>query len=220
MRVRKNILVLDTETVGDFSTPLIHDFAYCILDENFNIVKTYNALVNEIKNCKYLMRSDFYNTKKSLYDFMILQKKVELKNWLDILKDFKNDLKDYNIKTICAYNVAFDKRAIEKTCELLHGKIPKLNYLCIWNLATDTIMNNKKYKKWCIDNNYISDKGNFLTNAECCYQYITNNIEFIEEHTALQDSIIESEILKYIMENYKGCSDYGAKYNCWQKVQE
>lgn len=220
MRVRKNIIVLDTETLGDFSSPLIHDFGYCVLDSNLNIVKKYRALVKEIRNCNYLLNNEFYKGKKHLYDIEIAKNNVEIKNWLDILKDFKNDIREYNIKTICAYNVAFDKKAIEKTCDLLHGNLPKLNYLCIWNMACDTIMNSDDYKEWCTKTGNISDSGNYITNAECCFRYMTSDNNFEEEHTALEDSIIESNILKYIVENYKGLSAYGSKYGCWKKVQK
>lgn len=46
---------------------------------------------------------------------------------------------------------------------------------------------------------FYTESGNYSTTAETVYRYITNNIDFIEEHTALADSEIEWEILRYCL---------------------
>ena len=55
-----------------------------------------------------------------------------------------------------------------------------------------------------------TNKGNIMTNAEVVYQYITDQEDFKEDHTALSDAIIESEILARIFAN--GCSPMKAMY--------
>ena len=55
-----------------------------------------------------------------------------------------------------------------------------------------------------------TNKGNIITNAEIVYQYVTDQEDFKEDHTALSDAIIESEILARIFAN--GCSPMKAMY--------
>ena len=55
-----------------------------------------------------------------------------------------------------------------------------------------------------------TSKGNIITNAEVVYQYVTDQEDFKEDHTALSDAIIESEILARIFAN--GCSPMKAIY--------
>ena len=50
--------------------------------------------------------------------------------------------------------------------------------------------------------NFISEKGNYLTNAESCYAYLTQNEDFEEEHTALADVEIEIEIRFHIIARF------------------
>ena len=54
---------------------------------------------------------------------------------------------------------------------------------------------NKDYVKFCNKNGFITAKGNVMTKAEVVYRYLTNDIEFSEEHTGLNDCRIEYEIL-------------------------
>ena len=57
-----------------------------------------------------------------------------------------------------------------------------------------------KQKTFLMDCEYTA-KGNIKTNAEKVFQYITQNFDFIENHTALDDSIIESQILARIFKS-------------------
>ncbi len=41
----------------------------------------------------------------------------------------------------------------------------------------------------------MSPAGNIKTGAEFCYRYTSQNPDFIEDHTALSDAIIETQIL-------------------------
>lgn len=227
MRIRKNIMVLDTETIGDFGTPLVHDLGYVIIDKDFNILKSTRHLVENVRNARWLLdTSDFYKGKKELYSKAIEENKVDIVSWCDIMKEFKEDMKKYNVKIVSAYNIAFDYRALNFTNQFFNNGdtyfetlLDKNYFLCIWNLACDTILHTDDFKKWCKDNSKISVNGNFTTSAETCYQYLKNQLDFEEEHTSLEDVLIEKEILENIIKNYKGNLKYGLQYNCWRKVQ-
>ena len=66
----------------------------------------------------------------------------------------------------------------------------------LWGVACNTLINNERYKKYCLKNGLFTNSVEyFKTSAETTFQYITRDFDFIESHTALDDSIIESQIL-------------------------
>lgn len=228
MRLRNNLLLLDTETTGDFGQPLVHDFGYVIIDKNFNILKEYRALTAQARNCKWALNySDFYKSKAHLYDREIENGAVEIKQWDEIMRDLKTNMRRYKVTTLSAFNLGFDYRALNFTSQFLdNGNIyfenllDSKNWLCIWNLACETILQEKEYKQWIDANKLRTPAGNYPTNAEIVYKYLTQNMEFEEEHTALSDVKIELEILKYIVNHCKSKPQYGLQYSCWRKVQD
>lgn len=71
-------------------------------------------------------------------------------------------------------------------------------------LACSQLVNNRNYKNFCIDNELFSKSGLFFsTTAESIYKYLIQDIDFIEQHTALDDSIIESYILTKLLKKGK-----------------
>lgn len=227
MRIRNNILVVDTETVGDFAQPLIHDIGYAIIDRDFNRLLYRRFLVQEVRDCKWLLYSEFYKKKAGDYDRAIHDNEVYILPWLEIVKILLNDIKRYNITTIAAYNMAFDYKALNFTSNFLHystnnklmKKINSLKLLCIWGLACDSILQTQEFKDWAEANDKLTLKGNYITNAEVVYQFITGNNEFQEAHTALDDVKIETDILQHIITQCKGIAKYGLQYGCWQRVK-
>lgn len=66
----------------------------------------------------------------------------------------------------------------------------------LWGVACSTLINNERYKKYCMKNKLFTNSVKFFkTSAETTFQYITQNFDFIESHTALDDALIESQIL-------------------------
>lgn len=66
----------------------------------------------------------------------------------------------------------------------------------IWGIACKYLLNNEKYKKMCLTSGKMSPSGlYFSTNAEVTMQYLSQRFDFIEDHTALSDAEIETEIL-------------------------
>ena len=229
MRTQNNVLVMDTETVGTFGKPIVHDWGWQIVDKDFNVLTARRYLVEELHMQQpwILKASDFYCSKHDLYVKAIAENSVDIASWRSIVKQFLNDVRNYNVKVLSAYNLAFDYKAIKYTDEFFdkgNGKLMKVvdnkSLLCLWNLACDTILSTEDYKEYATMKNFISEKGNYLTSAEKCYSYLIKEEDFEEEHTALEDVKIETEILKYIVTNCKGKVQYGLAYSCWQKVQK
>ena len=77
-------------------------------------------------------------------------------------------------------------------------KLRKKEYpMCdLWGLACDRLINIDKYRNYCLENDLLTASAiYFKTSAETSFQYLMNNYDFIEDHTALSDAIIESQIL-------------------------
>ena len=227
MKVRNNIMILDTETIGNFGKPLVHDVGFVIVDKNFTILYKDRILVEELhKKALWLLNSNsFYSERKK--DYEMARKTEKIMPWAKISKHMADMIRHYHVGTVSAYNLQFDYRALKYTDDFFSdnhiSKIldEKSKYkLCIYNLACETILNTENYHNFAKAHNLISEKGNYKTNAESAYQYITGNTEYIEKHTSLSDSLDEMEILKYIVRNVKKCDKkYGLYYNCWMKAQ-
>lgn len=66
----------------------------------------------------------------------------------------------------------------------------------IWGLACTYILNCAAYKKSCLENKRVSHTGTyFSTSAESAMQFFSKKFDFIEDHTALSDAEIETELL-------------------------
>ena len=70
----------------------------------------------------------------------------------------------------------------------------------LWGMSCEHLLNNDEYRELCDYNGWYSQSGKFYkTSAETTYRYIRKDNEFVESHTALDDAIIESEIMKEIL---------------------
>lgn len=121
------------------------------------------------------------------------------------------------------YSPLFDlylMRQKEKSKKIIEGKeLPKNeNYLKptlqlrgkdypiadLWGLTCKKLININKYKDFCLENDLLTDgKIYFKTSAETSFQYLMNQKDFEESHTALDDTDIESLILKKILKKGK-----------------
>lgn len=83
----------------------------------------------------------------------------------------------------------------------------------LWGLSCEHLLNNDDYKRMCIDENWTTASGKyFKTSAETAYRFITNNIDFEEAHTALDDAIIESILFAEIVKKRISNLTIGIEY--------
>ena len=120
--------------------------------------------------------------------------------------EFLELMEKYDIKTISAYNLMFDMKALKSTFQTLgYGAkfLPSetrytkdnIDLLCIWSFACEVLFTQKTYSKVANQQGWLTNAGNMLTNAECAYRYITKDYTFEEQHTGLADVEIECQIL-------------------------
>ena len=59
------------------------------------------------------------------------------------------------------------------------------------------------YKKFCLENGYMTKNNQCRFTAEILYRFISKNNGFIEEHKGLDDVLIEKEIMAYCYRQHK-----------------
>ena len=83
----------------------------------------------------------------------------------------------------------------------------------LWGLSCIYLLNNNEYREFCYNNNLFSaSKQYFSTTAESTFRFITDNNDFTEAHTALNDAEIESEIFGFITKKSRNKYEMGIIY--------
>lgn len=66
----------------------------------------------------------------------------------------------------------------------------------LWCIACERLININKYRNFCLERDLVTPSViYFKSSAETSFQYLMKNYDFIEDHTALSDALIESQIL-------------------------
>lgn len=203
----RNAIVIDTEGYSNKSS---YNVGYTILDlDTLQIVKKDSMAImpylwenlqeklrrsTEDKN-DYLSNMCLGNIESILTDTGKKYKTIKTENGL--FKHFLKVFKDYQIKDFYAFNVAFDKGAMKRSFTPYHYELlfKDMNFHDIQTAVFYTFCNNIEYVKFCLANGYLTSKGFCKCKAETFYRYITKKIDFNEEHTALADAEIETEML-------------------------
>ncbi len=224
-RKKEMYLVIDTETCNTIEQPLPYDIGYAITDRHGNIQLERSFVVAEMfLDHKDLMQSCYFAEKVPQYWDDIKQGTRTVKSIFNIRKQIHADMKKYNVKQVGAYNMGFDKRALNNVIRYASKSYIRwffpfgTTYFCIWNMACQVVMNTTSYIKFATQNGLESPKGNLFTNAECCYKYITKQIDFKEEHTGLEDVRIEIAIMAKCFASHKAMSK-DINSSCWRIPQ-
>ena len=225
-RRKEMYLVIDTETCNTIEQPLPYDIGYAICDRYGNIQLERSYVVAEMFLDKQdLMQSAYYSEKIPQYWEDIKQGTRQIKSIFNIRKQMFADMKKYNVKKVCAYNMGFDKRALNNLIRYCSKSLVRwffpfgTEFICIWNMACQTILNTRNYIRFAEQNGLESEKGNILTNAECAYRFLTNQIDFIEKHTGLEDVRIEVEIMAKCLSVHRKINR-GINSACWRIPQK
>ena len=224
-RKKEMYLVIDTETCNTIEQPLPYDIGYAIADRNGHIYLERSYVVAEMfLDRKDLMQSAYFAEKIPMYWEDIKNGTREIKSIFNIRKQILEDMKKYNVKKVGAYNMGFDKKALNNIIRYCSKSLIRwffpfgTEYFCIWNMACQVVLNSTSYVKFALQNGLQSDKGNLLTSAENCYQFLKKNIDFMESHTGLEDVRIEVEIMAKCFSTHKKMNK-GIYTACWRLPQ-
>lgn len=223
--VNHSVSILDTETANFVNQPLPYDIGYRILNPvTFETLCERSFVVQETFMDKDLMKSAYYAKKVPQYWEDIKSGKREMKRITTIRKIMAEDFKKYNVTMVGAYNMGFDKRAVNNgirynTYSQYRWFLPYgVELFDIWHGACSSFLRSKHFINWALKNGFVSDKGNIQTSAEVAYKYITKNLDFVESHTGLEDVAIETEIFKKIF-RCKMKFDFSLVGSPWRIVQ-
>jgi hypothetical protein len=217
----KKIIILDVE--GN-STVRPYNIGYLIATTKGEIIDkksfAFTACIFEnLQNCLHAEEMTHKNIEEILKDEN--EQKYNKISIEDFKKIFINDLIVNDIKEIWAYNCNFDKRALQRLLLEDYSLIEhKAAFYDIWSAIVYTRLINKKYIKFCRKNNFISQAGNCMTNAQTVYNYLKNSVDFVEEHTALNDCLIEYEIYLAAKRTKKKMVQKGAPWNAIKQFCE
>ncbi len=224
-RRKEMYLVIDTETANSIEQPLPYDIGYAICDRFGHIVLERSFVVAEIfLDHKEMMKSAYFAEKIPHYWEDIKNGTREIKSIFNIRKQIKEDMKKYRIKKVGAYNMAFDKRALNNVIRYCSKSLIRwffpfgTEFFCIWSMACQVLLNSTSYIKFALQNGLESEAGNIQTSAEACYKFLTNSVDFSEEHTGLEDVRIEIDIMAKCFSTHKKM-DKNINTSCWRLPQ-
>lgn len=214
MPKREMCLVVDVETCGGFSSPLVYDIGLAVVERTTGrIVDSWSLIVKEVFYGKSSqMSSAYYAEKIPTYHRDIADGVHYVAGLWQIWRLIRNLQDKYGIRKVYAYNAKFDRDALDNTFRNLtnggrHFFPRNMEWCCIWHMACQTILSQKKYRKFAQANGLVSDAGNLRTSAEAAYAYITNTPGYEEPHTGLADVEIETAILHKVLRQKKAAKE-------------
>lgn len=222
MKKKEKILVIDTETANTLDYPFVYDIGFAVCDRTGAIYEKKSFIIYDIyRGERKLMQSCYYAEKIPEYEKQLKNGSSKLVTLLTARRIILDTIKKYHIKTIAAYNCAFDLKALNTTIRYVTKSKYRyffpygLKYMCIWSMACQLIYTQKTFVRWAIKNNYVSSAGNIQTSAEIGYRYYTQDKNFQEEHKGLQDVEIECYIMAKCFAQHKKVNT-GINRFCWK----
>ena len=194
----ENILVFDTETIS-LNKQFIYNLGYVIADADGKVLETKDLVIRQIWDNAELFATAYYAYKKPIYINRMKGRQTKKVSWGDACRIMLNDIKKYGIKNVYAYNSTFDEKAFYFNHLWYRNKRRPLDGVFVHDIMDyiKPITETDEYKKFCKDNGFMTKHSTPRPRktAESVYAYISNNRQYQEEHTALEDSKIELAIL-------------------------
>lgn len=226
-------LVIDTETANGLDQPLCYDIGGAIIDARGRIYGTFSFTIRDIFVYeRELMQTAYYANKIPSYVREHHEGTRKMVDFYEARQYILNLMRVYRITDVCAYNAHFDRNALNTTQRWLTKSkyryfFPRgTNFICIWNMACQTLCQRKTYKEFCEVNNFTSNrKGapnarNYSTSAETVYRYLMLDANYEEEHKGIDDVKIEAYIFARCIAAHKAFPyGKGIRRNCWMDVK-
>lgn len=195
-----NIMIFDTETTS-LDKPFCYNIGYQIVDtETDETLIARDFVVEQVWHNLPLFSSAYYADKRPIYVNRMRSRAVIMDKFGYICRQMIRDIKQYEVAHAYAYNSPFDEKVFNFNCDWYKCSNPfdTVQIHDIRGYAHQFIVD-EKYLAYCEEHELFTDTGNYSSTAEAVYRYISGKDDFDEEHTALSDSVIETEILFYAM---------------------
>ena len=208
---RKNYyLTIDTETANGLDDSLVYDIGGAIHDKKGKVYETFSFVIYEIfVGMKDVMETAYYAEKIPKYEADLRDGSRKMVRYNTARKHIADLCKKYNVRAIIAHNARFDYRATNTTQRYL--TCSKYRYFLPYGLpiydtlkmVKSTVAKQKSYLRWCEENGFMVSANRPRMTAEILYKYMTNDIDYNESHTGLEDVLIEKEIFVWCMRQKK-----------------
>ena len=196
MTIQKNAyVVMDTETSAHDG--LVFDFGWTTIDKRGNVLGKgdLNFLDVIVKENPYVHKIGGYAKRQRKGVHKVTSFKVGARLFNMHIAHLKGG---YRV-ILCAYNAAFDCRVLGHTAQRMTGgkflrhEVELLDIWGNWAISAPKAYTAPKTKS-----------GRFLsTSAENVFRFETQQPDFIEAHTAYEDTTIEAQILQRILKRKK-----------------
>lgn len=198
-----NILVFDTETV-DVEHAFCYNVGYTIvnIETREKLIKR-DYVIEQVWENKMLFSTAYYAEKKQLYINALRGRKATIKHWGHTMQRMIKDIQEYNVEFAYAFNSPFDVRVFDFNSEWFKSS-NALDYVQTIDIRglINKLLFSDEYKAFCEENGYYTESGNYSGNAETLTKFIRQDIDFVEDHTALSDSLIEADIILYMIDKF------------------
>ena len=194
------ICVFDTETTS-LDKPFCYNVGYQIVDtESEKVLVARDYVVEQVWHNLPLFSSAYYADKRPIYVARMRSRHVIMDKFGYICRQMACDIRNYNIEHAYAYNSLFDEKVFNFNCDWYKCNNPfdTIQIHDIRGYAHHFICDDD-YRAYCEENDLYTESGNYSSTAEAVYRVISGDNDFNEEHTALNDSIIETFILMHAL---------------------
>lgn len=208
MTINKNtrIMMIDTETTNDIDCPIVYDVGFSIFDLEGNTYAERSYVNADIFLDKNLMQYAYFVDKVPQYWEEIKAGDRKLAKWYTITKEINALMQKYNVEILCAHNARFDYRSMHLTQRYITTSkwrwvfpFGTFEWWDTLKMARAILKDNDDYTKFCFDNNFVTKNNRVQYTAEVIYRWLTNNIDFAEKHTGLEDVKIERQIFEFLI---------------------
>lgn len=201
----ERFIVVDTETANTLDEPLCYDVGFAVVDRFGAVYEKYSFVVAEIFLDKELMSSAYFAEKIPHYWQEIQEKKRKLAKFSTIRRVFAETCRRNHVKIVLAHNAIFDNRSLNLTQRYLTAS--KYRYffpfgIQIWDtlkMSREVLKNDDAYSEFCYENEFLTSRLCKQFTAEVLFRFICGDPSFEEQHTGLEDVLIEKEIFAYLM---------------------
>ena len=204
-------IMLDTETANSIDDPLCYDIGFAVIDEDGVVYEEHSYVVAEIFMDKELMSSAYFANKIPQYMEQLENGTRRMARLNTIRKVLAETMRKYGTNIVVAHNARFDYKSTAKTQRYLTGS--KYRYFLpygteVWDtlkMAREVLKTDEDYENFCYENNYLTKRGCRRYTAEILYRFFTNDLNFVESHTGLEDVMIEKVIFTECLA--RGCEN-------------
>ena len=193
-------LMFDTETTNDLECPICYDFGFSVIDDDGKVYERGSYVVADVFLDAELMASAYFADKIPAYWDDIKSGKRLLRRWQTIKSIVRDVMVQHQINCVVAHNTRFDYLSTATTqryltCSKWRYFFPYgTQFLDTLKMARATFSKDEQYIAFCNEHQFLNKYNKPQLTAEVLYRYLTNNIDFVESHTGLEDVEIEMQI--------------------------